>query len=194
MGGGWQARKEAAAIRNIIVEDRRLIFDAKDVLDPEDLSVRLARVDEWRAVLYNKMLGEVGRILDHWSPHFPQERKQSLLRALDWYHREGVIVAPGPRVVGHKFPQIEAGTWPGDEMSLDEAKERFGKLEVGEIGLDGAPEYRRHWQDQRRVFRRVLELCTDAGGRIMTIHSRRAATAVLDDLGACAAEKSARRS
>ena len=128
--GGWQARKEAAAIRNIIVEDRRLIFDAKDVLDPEDLSVRLARVDEWRAVLYNKMLGEVGRILDHWSPHFPQERKQSLLRALDWYHREGVIVAPGPRVVGHKFPQIEAGTWPGDEMSLDEAKERFGKLEA----------------------------------------------------------------
>ena len=55
---------------------------------------------------------------------------------------------------------------------------------VGEIGLDGAPEYRRHWQDQRRVFRRVLELCTDAGGRIMTIHSRRAATAVLDDLAA----------
>ena len=42
--GVWQARKEAAAIRNIIVEDRRLIFDAKDVLDSEDLSVRLASV------------------------------------------------------------------------------------------------------------------------------------------------------
>lgn len=53
---------------------------------------------------------------------------------------------------------------------------------VGEIGLDGAPEFRPHWPEQRRVFRRVLELCVDAGGRIMTVHSRRAATPVLDDL------------
>ena len=128
--GVWQARKEAAAIGKIIDEDRRLIFDAKDVPDPDDLSVTFARADEWRAVLYNKMLGEVGRNLDHWSPHLPQERKQSLLRALDWYHREGVFLAPSPRVVGHKFLQVEPGTLPGDEMSLDEAKEKFGKLEA----------------------------------------------------------------
>ena len=125
-----QARKEAVAIRNIIVEGRRLIFDAKDVPDPEDLTAIFAKADEWRAVLYNEMLGEVGRTLDHWSPHLPLERKQSLLRALDWYHREGVFLAPSPRVVGHKFPQIEPGTWPGDKMSLDEAKEKFGKLEA----------------------------------------------------------------
>ena len=55
---------------------------------------------------------------------------------------------------------------------------------VGEIGLDGAPAFRRHWHDQRRVFRRILELSADAGGRIMTIHSRRAATPVMDDLSA----------
>ena len=53
---------------------------------------------------------------------------------------------------------------------------------VGEIGLDGSPELRAHWQPQQQVFARVLELCTRAGGRIMTIHSRRAATAVLDQL------------
>ena len=83
----WQARKEAAAIRNIIVEDRGLIFDTKDMPDPKDLNVTLARADEWRAMLYNEMLREVGRTLDHWSPHLPLERKQGLLRALDWYHR-----------------------------------------------------------------------------------------------------------
>jgi TatD DNase family protein len=55
---------------------------------------------------------------------------------------------------------------------------------VGEIGLDGGPEYRRHWPDQEQVFSRVLELCARAGGRIMTIHSRRAATPVLDALQA----------
>lgn len=53
---------------------------------------------------------------------------------------------------------------------------------VGEIGLDGSLECRRHWQDQQYVFSRVLSLCARAGGRIMTIHSRRAATQVLDAL------------
>ena len=56
---------------------------------------------------------------------------------------------------------------------------------VGEIGLDGGPEYRRYWPNQQRVFTKVLELCEKAGGRIMTVHSRRAATAVLDGLSAC---------
>ncbi|MYI68670.1 MAG: TatD family deoxyribonuclease, partial [Boseongicola sp. SB0673_bin_14] len=48
---------------------------------------------------------------------------------------------------------------------------------VGEIGLDGSPELRSHWQRQQQVFAQILELCTRAGGRVMTIHSRRAATA-----------------
>ena len=55
---------------------------------------------------------------------------------------------------------------------------------VGEIGLDGGWEYRRHWRAQQRVFTRILELCEAAGGRIMTLHSRRAATEVLDGLSA----------
>lgn len=53
---------------------------------------------------------------------------------------------------------------------------------VGEIGLDGGPEYRRYWPDQEHVFSRVLSLCARAGGRVMTIHSRRAVTQVLDAL------------
>lgn len=55
---------------------------------------------------------------------------------------------------------------------------------VGEIGLDGSPELRPHWETQKRVFHRILELCDQAGGRVMTIHSRRAATQVLDALEA----------
>jgi TatD DNase family protein len=54
---------------------------------------------------------------------------------------------------------------------------------VGEIGLDGAPEYRKHWQDQVAVFEHILSKCREAGGRIMSIHSRRASEAVLDYLG-----------
>ena len=55
-------------------------------------------------------------------------------------------------------------------------------LYVGEIGLDGAPENRQTWQDQVQVFEHILSTCEREGGKIMTIHSRRAATAVLDHL------------
>lgn len=53
---------------------------------------------------------------------------------------------------------------------------------VGEIGLDGGPEYKRHWQTQLAVFDHILGACKSAGGRILSIHSRRATSAVLDRL------------
>lgn len=55
---------------------------------------------------------------------------------------------------------------------------------VGEIGLDGSPECRTYWEDQITVFGRILSACADAGGRVLSIHSRRAASAVLDKLEA----------
>lgn len=56
---------------------------------------------------------------------------------------------------------------------------------VGEIGLDGAPEFRKSWQDQCDVFEHILRSCEEAGGRVMSIHSRRAASAVIERLEAC---------
>ncbi|MEE4201643.1 Qat anti-phage system TatD family nuclease QatD [Erythrobacter sp.] len=56
---------------------------------------------------------------------------------------------------------------------------------VGEIGLDGGPEYSNHCPKQLRVFERALAICRDAGGRVMSLHSRRASGEVLDALHAC---------
>lgn len=53
---------------------------------------------------------------------------------------------------------------------------------VGEVGLDGGPGCRAFWRDQVEVFDHILTSCVNAGGRILTIHSRGAATAVLDAL------------
>lgn len=53
---------------------------------------------------------------------------------------------------------------------------------VGEIGLDGGPEYKRYWSDQVTVFDRILAACRSAGGRVLSVHSRRASAAVLDHL------------
>jgi TatD DNase family protein len=71
------------------------------------------------------------------------------------------------------------------------AHERIGELPlfdallpetryVGEVGLDGGPECKPHWREQVRVLDHVLATSARAGGRILSIHSRRAATEVLD--------------
>ena len=53
---------------------------------------------------------------------------------------------------------------------------------VGEVGLDGSPECKPHWREQISVFEHVLAASAQAGGRILSIHSRRTATEVLDAL------------
>jgi TatD DNase family protein len=53
---------------------------------------------------------------------------------------------------------------------------------IGEVGLDGGKEFAPTWQDQVEVFDHVLASCAKAGGRILTLHSRNAATAVMDAL------------
>jgi TatD DNase family protein len=55
---------------------------------------------------------------------------------------------------------------------------------VGEIGLDGTPVLKEFWADQIEVFDHILTSCESAGGKIMTIHSRRAVKDVLDRLEA----------
>lgn len=53
---------------------------------------------------------------------------------------------------------------------------------VGEVGLDGGIGFKDHWDVQLKVFRHILSSVDRAGGRIMTIHSRASAAAVLDEL------------
>jgi TatD DNase family protein len=52
---------------------------------------------------------------------------------------------------------------------------------IGEIGLDGAGDPA-HASDQLHVFRTILEFAAAKGGRILTIHSRRAVDEVLSEL------------
>lgn len=97
----------------------------------------------------------------------------------------------GTAALAHEAPRIRTALGLHPQI----AHERKGELPllerllpdvryVGEIGLDGGPEYKRHWQDQVFVFTRILELCAGVGGRVLTIHSRRAAVSVLDALEA----------
>jgi len=51
---------------------------------------------------------------------------------------------------------------------------------VGEIGLDGSPDFVKTLDAQIRVFYHILNACQSVGGRIMSIHSRKAEKKVID--------------
>ena len=59
------------------------------------------------------------------------------------------------------------------EEAMEEA--RF----IGEVGLDGSPQHRKSWGIQKEVFARILSGAQRLGGRVASIHSRRAAADVL---------------
>lgn len=56
---------------------------------------------------------------------------------------------------------------------------------VGEVGLDAGPRYYRSLDLQKQVFRRILCECAKVGGKILSVHSVRAATQVLDLVESC---------
>lgn len=53
---------------------------------------------------------------------------------------------------------------------------------VGEVGLDAGPRHYASFDIQKLVFEKILRDCADRGDKILTIHSVRAARAVLDML------------
>ena len=53
---------------------------------------------------------------------------------------------------------------------------------IGEIGIDAGPRYYKSLDEQKQVFEHVLKTCARSGQKILTIHSVRAVTAVLDRL------------
>ncbi len=74
-----------------------------------------------------------------------------------------------PQVVAERADEIVL--W---ENLLPEA--RF----VGEVGLDAGPRFYSSFRLQKEIFERILRGCASAGGKVLTVHSVRAAKVVLD--------------
>ena len=86
-----------------------------------------------------------------------------------------------------EFVRVGLGLHP--QLVADRSKEivLFEKLlprtrYVGEVGLDAGPHHYRSLELQKSIFERVLRLCADEGGKILSIHSVRATKPVLDML------------
>ena len=74
-----------------------------------------------------------------------------------------------PQLVAERWREIDI--W---ESLLSETRY------VGEVGLDAGPRFYSSIDRQTEVFRHVLRCCARAGGKILSIHSVRATTKVLD--------------
>jgi TatD DNase family protein len=92
-------------------------------------------------------------------------------------------LSPSPKVL------ITPGLHP--EIAHERAAELPQLLEqiegvsaVGEVGLDGSPRFRQHYDVQRKIFRAVIARCAELGGRTLSVHSRRAVRDVLAELDA----------
>ena len=53
---------------------------------------------------------------------------------------------------------------------------------VGEVGLDASPRFYGSFDAQERVFERILRMCAEQGNKILTVHSVRAVSKVLQHL------------
>ncbi len=85
---------------------------------------------------------------------------------------------------GHENIKVALGLHP------EIADQKFDELDfllrsihhadfIGEIGIDGSPRYSRIFDKQELIFDRTLRECEKAGGRIISIHSRGAASKIL---------------
>jgi TatD DNase family protein len=74
-------------------------------------------------------------------------------------------------------PQLVAEHW----REIDLWEKLLGETRyVGEVGLDAGPRYFSSLPRQEEIFRRILRRCAEAGDKILSIHSVRSATKVLD--------------
>lgn len=83
---------------------------------------------------------------------------------------------PAVRVALGLHPQLVAER--GSEIRIFEQhfpETRF----IGEVGLDAGPQYYRSIDQQKPVFERVLRMCKEAGGRILSVHAVRTTRDVL---------------
>ncbi|MGY4310890.1 Qat anti-phage system TatD family nuclease QatD [Bradyrhizobium sp. JR3.5] len=51
---------------------------------------------------------------------------------------------------------------------------------IGEVGLDGSPKYKRSYENQKTAFCKILDGAQQLGGKVVTVHSRRAANDVVE--------------
>ena len=93
------------------------------------------------------------------------------LRLVGDARRIRVAVGLHPELVQERFREVDLV-----------CKLMEGTRYVGEVGLDGSPTCRNSLPKQREVLQLIFEECAKQGGKVISLHSRMATTAVLDEI------------
>ena len=105
------------------VEDTFGVHFEKDVSVP-------APGGQVRAALYNRMTKEFGAALETWAVNLSNMQRRDIYHALDWYHTRPDQLYFRPTDEGLDFSEeFPEGKWPAPEMSAEEAKEKFDRLQ-----------------------------------------------------------------
>ena len=102
-----------------------------------------------------------------------------------------VTTTPAAFKGSSRFSDVSNGVWPALGMHPEVVGTRrkdvalFAKYVeevdwVGEIGLDGSARFRGFWDDQVAVLEQVLGVCSEVGGKVLSIHSRAASAKVIE--------------
>ena len=137
--------------------------------------------------------------LDYIDTHCHIDLYQSPNEILKKAHQSkiGVIAVTNiPSVFSHMmaFTDNQEYAYPALGLHPELVAERGSEIElmwrlfdktrfIGEVGLDYTTPHQTVRSHQRRVLGNILEKCSDAGDKILTIHSRRAAGDVVNAIG-----------
>jgi TatD DNase family protein len=88
---------------------------------------------------------------------------------------------------GARHVRVALGLHPQLVAEREAEVELFARLlsearYVGEVGLDAGPRFHKGFDAQKRAFERILRMCAEQGGKILTVHSVRATAQVLQHL------------
>ena len=88
-------------------------------------------------------------------------------------HSDRVLISPGlhPEIAGQRASELD--------LLLEQIAHCKG---VGEVGLDGSARYKSSYTVQQSIFSSVVARSAELGGRVLSIHSRAAASDVLNEL------------
>ena len=118
-------RKDIEYIRDILIEGRKNVRETEATF-PKGMAATMP-ADEFRADQYNFMIKELQVALDNWVVHLTHFQRKELYDALDWFHTEGLYaIRNDGKVVFLDFPE---GKWPLNEMSIEQARRRFERLQ-----------------------------------------------------------------
>ena len=120
----WANRQDVGHVRNILIQGRTRVMEAKDTFH-KDMGTTIP-ADVLRAAQYNYMIREVSVALDRWAVNLSHEQRKDIYDALGWYHADGLYaIKRDGKVV---FMELPEGKWPTAEMSTQDARRKFDQL------------------------------------------------------------------